>query len=564
MGDVRVNISALAHKAIESNVLIDDREVVARALMVATKLDDYLVDLKAVVKSRFISSDDDNKYQSKLHGLAWTATYVEALKQMSIWAEQLSKRGSFSKTERIILILSFNEYLNQLFGGIMMSQNEIIRPIDLDDEQLTLEKLNCKEVSFFKDEVNVDHLRSELIELIIKNESTPFIGNDGLDEDQTIIRQEFHKFSKDKIEPFAHEWHLKDELIPLSVIDELANLGVFGLTIPEEFGGTGLDKITMCVVSEELSRGYIGVGSLATRTDIASELILCGGSRDQKEYWLPKISSGEIMPTAVFTEPNTGSDLGNLQTRAILNGEEYSITGNKTWITHASRANLMTLLARSDRNKGGYKGLSMFLAPKSVGKDKVDFPDKGIKGGEIEVLGYRGMKEYEMSFDDFRVDKKNLLGGEEGKGFTQLMETFESARIQTAARAIGVAKNAFDLGLKYADERTQFGEKIINFPRVRDKLVNMAVEIMVAKQLTYFSARAKDNGKRCDLEAGMAKLLAARIAWAAADNSLQIHGGNGFALEYPISRVLCDARILNIFEGAAEIQAQVIAKRLLS
>ena len=341
-------------------------------------------------------------------------------------------------------------------------------------------------------------------------------------------------------------------------------MGVFGLTIPEEYGGTGLDKITMCVVSEELSRGYIGVGSLATRTDIASELILCGGSREQKEHWLPKISSGEIMPTAVFTEPNTGSDLGNLQTRATLDGEEYSITGNKTWITHASRANLMTLLARSDRNKVGYKGLSMFLAPKLPGEDNDEFPDKGIKGGEIEVLGYRGMKEYEVSFDDFRVDKKNLLGEVEGKGFTQLMETFESARIQTAARAIGVAKNAFDLGLKYADERTQFGQKIIKFPRVRDKLVNMAVEIMIAKQLTYFSARAKDDGKRCDLEAGMAKLLAARVAWTAADNSLQIHGGNGFALEYQVSRVLCDARILNIFEGAAEIQAQVIAKRILS
>ena len=445
-----------------------------------------------------------------------------------------------------------------------MSQGEIIRPVDLDYKKLALEKLNSKEVLFFKDEVDADLLRSELIDLIIQNESTSFIGNDGLNEDQRMIRQEFHKFSKDKIEPFAHDWHMKDELIPLKVIEELAKLGVFGLTIPEEFGGTGLDKITMCVVSEELSRGYIGVGSLATRTDIASELILCGGTREQKEYWLPKISSGEIMPTAVFTEPDTGSDLGNLQTRAIMRGDEYGITGNKTWITHASRANLMTLLARSDRDKGGYKGLSMFLAPKSPGNDSNHFPDEGIKGGEIEVLGYRGMKEYELSFDNFRVDKKNLLGGEEGKGFTQLMETFESARIQTAARAIGVAKNAFDLGLKYACERVQFGQSIINFPRVRDKLVNMAVEIMVAKQLTYFSARTKDNGKRCDLEAGMAKLLAARIAWAAADSSLQIHGGNGFALEYPISRVLCDARILNIFEGAAEIQAQVIAKRILN
>ena len=559
-----MNISTPVHKKNVNDFSTDDAKIVSRSLIVSQHLDEYRDHLTSLVKSRFNKSKDSNKHQSKLHGLAWSATYVEALKQMSIWAEQLSKKGTFGKTERIILTLSFNEYLNQIFGGIMMSQNELIRPADLDHKKEALEKLNCEEVYFFKDEVDVDQLRAELITLIVQNESTSFIGNDGLGQDQNIIRQEFNKFAKDKIEPFAHEWHLKDELIPLNVIDELANLGVFGLTIPEEFGGTGLDKITMCVVSEELSRGYIGVGSLATRTDIASELILCGGSKEQKEYWLPKISSGEVMPTAVFTEPNTGSDLGNLQTRAILDGEEYSITGNKTWITHASRANLMTLLARSDKNKGGYKGLSMFLVPKSPGKDNVDFPDKGIKGGEIEVLGYRGMKEYEISFDDFRVNKANLLGEEEGKGFTQLMETFESARIQTAARAIGVAKNAFDLGLKYADERTQFGEKIINFPRVRDKLVNMAVEIMVAKQLTYFSARAKDDGKRCDLEAGMAKLLAARVAWTAADNSLQIHGGNGFALEYPISRVLCDARILNIFEGAAEIQAQVIAKRILN
>ncbi len=560
---MKLNISTPVQNEIKTTIIIDDGELVNRSLIASKQLDGYLADLRVIVKKNQNNIKEPEMYQSKLHGLAWIATYIEALKQMSIWAEQLLKGGNFSQTERLILILSFNEYLNQIFGGIIMSQNEIVRPTDIDNKKVALQKLKIKEVLFFKDDVDVDQLRSELIDLIIKNGSTPFIGNDGLNQDQTMIRHEFHKFSKDKIEPFAHEWHLKDELIPLKLIQELADLGVFGLTIPEAFGGAGLDKISMCVVSEELSRGYIGVGSLATRTDIASELILCGGTQEQKEYWLPKISTGEIMPTAVFTEPNTGSDLGNLQTRATLNGGEYSITGNKTWITHASRANLMTLLARSDKNKSGYKGLSMFLAPKSPGRDNKDFPDKGISGGEIEVLGYRGMKEYEVSFDDFRVDKDNLLGQEEGKGFTQLMETFESARIQTAARAIGVAKNAFDLGLKYADERTQFGKKIIKFPRVRDKLVNMAVEIMVAKQLTYFSARAKDNAKRCDLEAGMAKLLSARIAWTAADNSLQIHGGNGFALEYPISRVICDARILNIFEGAAEIQAQVIAKRIL-
>jgi (2S)-methylsuccinyl-CoA dehydrogenase len=339
---------------------------------------------------------------------------------------------------------------------------------------------------------------------------------------------------------------------------------VFGLTIPENLGGLGLSKASMVVVSEELSRGYIGVGSLGTRSEIAAELILAGGTDDQKSHWLPKIASGEILPTAVFTEPNTGSDLGSLRTRAVKdeNGD-YTVTGNKTWITHAARTHVMTLLARTDPSTTDYKGLSMFLAEKTPGTDEAPFPTEGMTGGEIEVLGYRGMKEYELGFDNFKVKGENLLGGEEGKGFKQLMETFESARIQTAARAVGVAQSALDIAMRYAIDRKQFGKSLIEFPRVSGKLAMMAVEIMVARQLTYYSAWEKDNGHRCDLEAGMAKLLGARVAWAAADNGLQIHGGNGFALEYSISRVLCDARILNIFEGAAEIQAQVIARRLL-
>jgi len=317
------------------------------------------------------------------------------------------------------------------------------------------------------------------------------------------------------------------------------------------------------VVSEELSRGWIAVGSLGTRAEIASELILCGGTREQKEKWLPKIASGEVLPTAVFTEPNTGSDLGSLRTRAVRDGDVYKITGNKTWITHPVRADVMTLLARTNPEESGYKGLSMFLAEKPRGSDEDPFPAKGMSGGEIEVLGYRGMKEYEIRFEDFEVKAENLLGGIEGQGFKQLMQTFEGARIQTAARAVGVAQSALDEGLRYARDRVQFGQPIIAFPRIADKLALMAAEVMAARQLTLFSAREKDAGRRCDLEAGMAKLLGARVAWAAADNALQIHGGNGFALEYRISRILCDARILNIFEGAAEIQAQVIARRLL-
>ncbi|NIY98166.1 acyl-CoA/acyl-ACP dehydrogenase, partial [Salipiger sp. HF18] len=345
---------------------------------------------------------------------------------------------------------------------------------------------------------------------------------------------------------------------------ELAEMGVFGLTIPEEYGGFGLSKASMCVVSEELSRGYIGVGSLGTRSEIAAELILAGGTDEQKQKWLPALASGEKLPTAVFTEPNTGSDLGSLRTRAVRGEDgDYTITGNKTWITHAARAHVMTLLARTDSATSDYKGLSMFLAEKTPGTDEDPFPTPGMTGGEIEVLGYRGMKEYELGFDGFKVKGENLLGGEEGKGFKQLMETFESARIQTAARAIGVAQAALDVGMRYAEERKQFGKSLIAFPRVSGKLAMMAVELMIARQLTYFSAREKDEGIRCDLEAGMAKLLGARVAWANADNALQIHGGNGFALEYTVSRILCDARILNIFEGAAEIQAQVIARRLL-
>jgi (2S)-methylsuccinyl-CoA dehydrogenase len=312
-----------------------------------------------------------------------------------------------------------------------------------------------------------------------------------------------------------------------------------------------------------LSRGYIGVGSLGTRSEIAAELILGSGTEEQKRKWLPKIAAGEVLPTAVFTEPNTGSDLASLKTRAVRQGEVYKIYGNKTWITHPVRADLMTLLVRTNPAETGYRGLSMLLAEKPRGTDDNPFPVPGMTGTEIEVLGYRGMKEYEIAFDGFAVKAENLLGGVEGLGFKQLMATFEAARIQTAARAIGVAQAAMEQALNYANSRVQFGQPIAVFPRIADKVAMMAAEIMMARQLTYHAARQKDSGRRCDLEAGMAKLLAARVAWAAADNAVQVHGGNGFAVEFPVSRILCDARILNIFEGAAEIQAQVIARRLL-
>jgi len=501
--------------------------------------------------------------QTAAHGLAWLATYVESLKQMQKWAETLQTQGCFGETEQLILQISFGEYLSQILGGIPMSQNEIVRLSDLGLTSEDTAVLADDAVMALVSNGNVQGVRLRLVELMQENNADVIVGASGLDEELEMIREQFRRYSVDRIEPVAHEWHLNDELIPMEIIEELAELGVFGLTIPEEYDGLGMSKASMAVVSEELSRGYIGVGSLGTRSEIAAELILCGGTEEQKAHWLPKIASAEILPTAVFTEPNTGSDLGALRTRAVKEGADYRITGNKTWITHASRTHVMTLLARTDPDSTDHRGLSMFLAEKTPGTDEHPFPTEGMSGGEIEVLGYRGMKEYELGFDNFHVKGENLLGGEEGKGFKQLMQTFESARIQTAARAVGVAQAALDVSMQYAQDRKQFGKSLIQFPRVASKLAMMAVEIMIARQLTYFSAYEKDNDRRCDLEAGMAKLLGARVAWAAADNGLQIHGGNGFALEYKISRILCDARILNIFEGAAEIQAQVIARRLL-
>lgn len=503
--------------------------------------------------------------QSAAHGLSWLATYAQSLKQMQAWAEKLNGEGKFGEIEQIIHQIAFGEYLWQVYGGIPMSQGEIVRLQDLGLTQNETRGLMAPEVMTLCDKGNSQAARMRLVELMQEQSANITVGQSGLDEELEMIREQFRRFAVDRVEPNAHEWHLKDELIPMEIIEELAEMGVFGLTIPEEYGGFGLSKASMVVVSEELSRGYIGVGSLGTRSEIAAELILCGGTEEQKQQWLPKLSSAEILPTAVFTEPNTGSDLGSLRTRAVKTEDgNWEVTGNKTWITHAARTQVMTLLARTNPDSSDHRGLSMFLAEKTPGSEENPFPTEGMTGGEIEVLGYRGMKEYELAFDGFKVKGENLLGGEEGKGFKQLMETFESARIQTAARAIGVAQSALDVGMQYGIDRKQFGKSLINFPRVAGKLAMMAVEIMIARQLTYFSAWEKDHGHRCDLEAGMAKLLGARVAWAAADNALQIHGGNGFALEYSVSRILCDARILNIFEGAAEIQAQVIARRLLS
>jgi (2S)-methylsuccinyl-CoA dehydrogenase len=510
-----------------------------------------------------IAAEGLEREQHAAHGLAWLATYAVGIRRLAAHARRLSDAGRLGAADEALILIGIGEYLAQIFGGIAMSQTEIVR---LPALGISMERAVARITPAVRQLIETGtapETRARWIGLVDGTDSDAIVGQSDLGDTLEAMREAMRRFTEERVLPHAHEWHLANEYIPLDVVDEMSSLGVFALTIPEAYGGLGLGKESMCVVSEELSRGWIGVGSLGTRSEIAAELILQGGTDAQKQKWLPNIASGEVLPTAVFTEPNTGSDLAALKTRAVSEGGVYKVYGNKTWITHPVRADLMTLLVRTDPNEPGYRGLSMLLAEKPRGTDADPFPAAGMSGTEIEVLGYRGMKEFEIAFDGFEVPVENLLGGVEGQGFKQLMQTFESARIQTAARAVGVARSALDLALRYACERTQFGKPILTFPRVADKIALMAAEIAMARELTYHAAREKDSGRRCDLEAGMAKLLAARVAWASADNAVQIHGGNGFALESPVSRVLCDARILSIFEGAAEIQAQVIARRLL-
>ncbi len=542
-----------------------DLELIEAARHAVAASERYLSLVKAVVDARVtaegrIEAARMDAEQRVTHGFAWISTTVHALKSTLGWSEHLYGLGRFGEAEQMILRIGFAEYLGQLVGGVTMSQNEIVRPQDygLLAEAMTL----AGACGAFLDDPDLPALRAGLIAHLRDGGTI----DETLDDDTLdIIRDQFRRFTDANVAPHAHRWHLADSLIPIDVVRALSDLGVFGICIDEAYGGLGQGKLAMCVVTEELSRGWIAAGSLGTRSEIAGELIAIAGTQAQKDYWLPRIASGEVLPTAVFTEPDTGSDLGSLRTRAVRADDgSWRIHGAKTWITHAARSDLMTLLARTDPDTDGYAGLSMFLAGKKRGTETDPFPDEGIRGSDIEVLGYRGMREYDLAFDGFEVAEDALLGGVEGQGFKQLMQTFEGARIQTAARAIGVARCAFELGLRYAMDRKQFGRPIADFPRVSDKLAILMAEIVMARELTYFAAREKDKGRRCDIEAGMAKLLAARVAWAGADNSLQIHGGLGYALETEISRVLADARILNIFEGAAEIQAQVIARGLLA
>ena len=382
-----------------------------------------------------------------------------------------------------------------------------------------------------------------------------------LKEEHLQIRESVREFVEREVVPVADELDNAEKEIPMPVIGKMAELGYFGLIFPAEYGGMGLDSLSMAIVTEELSRGWLSVGSVMTRMIITGTLIMANGTEEQKKKFLPKIASGELLTAAAFTEPDVGSDTASMKLRAVKEGDQYKLYGEKTWCTFANRAHVLTVLARTNPDvQPPHKGLSLLLVEKQPGDG---FHPPELSGGPIPTIGYKGMKSYSLGFDGYACPRENLLGGEEGRGFYQLMATYEYARIQTAARAVGTAQAAYEAALKYAQERVQFGHPIADFQVIRHKLAHAAVEIEAARQLTYYACETKDSGARSDLEAGMAKVFAAEMAERVTSEMMQIFGGYGYSREYPAQRFWRDARVFRIFEGTSEIQYEVIAKRLL-
>jgi alkylation response protein AidB-like acyl-CoA dehydrogenase len=376
-----------------------------------------------------------------------------------------------------------------------------------------------------------------------------------------FIRRSVREFVEAEVKPIANDLDRENKEIPEKILKMMAELGYFGVIFPVEEGGMGLDYISMAIVTEELSRGWLSVGSVMTRNIITGTLISANGTPEQKKKFLPPIARGEILTAAAFTEPDSGSDTASFKTRAVKQGDGYLIKGSKMWCTFANRAHMLTVMTRTDPDMSKkHKGLSLILFEKKPGDD---FMPPQLTGSPIPTIGYHGMRSYALQFDDAFAPKANLIGGEEGRGFYQLMASYEAARIQTAARGVGVAQAAFECAVKYAKDRKQFGQPIGDFQVIRHKLAHMAVEIEAARQLCYFAAAEKDTGKRCDYEAGLAKAFAAEMAERVTREAMQVHGGYGYSMEFEAQRFWRDARVLSIFEGTSEIQYEVIGRRIM-
>jgi (2S)-methylsuccinyl-CoA dehydrogenase len=381
-------------------------------------------------------------------------------------------------------------------------------------------------------------------------------------EEHEEFRRAVRRFTEEEIVPIASELDAKKAEIPMEIIQKMAEQGYFGVLFKEEYGGLGLDNITMAIVAEELSKGWLSVGSVMTRGIIMGTLLEAHGTEEQKKKYLPGLAIGQILPAAAFTEPDAGSDSASMRLKATKTDGGYLLNGAKAWCTFANRANCLIVLARTDPDASKrHKGLSIFFVDKESG-EKIDHPN--IKGEPIPTVGYHGMRSYNLAFEDTFVPEENLLSGAENKGFYQLMASYEVARLQTAARAVGVAQAAFDFSLQYSKEREQFGKPICEHQAIRMKLSEMAVELEASRQLVYYAASMKDSGKRCDLEAGMAKVKAAKAVEFITREAMQILGGYGYSKEFPVERYWRDGRVISIFEGTSEIQHEIIAKSILN
>jgi alkylation response protein AidB-like acyl-CoA dehydrogenase len=362
------------------------------------------------------------------------------------------------------------------------------------------------------------------------------------------LKDAIRAFADAEIAPIAQDYHGK-----------MQEMGIFGIYAPQEYGGLALGASAVAVVTEELSRAWFSAGALPARNWAVSMLVERFGTPDQKERFLPGLVSGNLQAAHAGTEPEAGSDSANIKTVAQRDGDVYRVTGQKQWCTHANRADILSTFVRTDR-ESRHGGISLLLIEKPRGED---FSAPQLTGSRIETVGYHGMHSYSLFFDDLQVPVENLLGGEEGQAFRQLMLVYELVRMQFAFRCIGLAQAAYEAALRYSQERIQFGKTISSFQAIRHKLADMATSIEAARQLGYMVARKIDTGARSDLEAGMVKLFAADMVQRVCHEAVQIHGGMGFAVETPVNRFWRDAALATIGEGTSEIQREVIARRLL-
>jgi alkylation response protein AidB-like acyl-CoA dehydrogenase len=384
---------------------------------------------------------------------------------------------------------------------------------------------------------------------------------DGLTEDQTEILKAVRTFVNEKILPVATELEHADEY-PTEIVEGLKELGLFGLMIPEEYGGLGESLLTYALAVEEIARGWMSVSGIINTHFIVAWMLLQHGTEEQKQHYLPKMAEGEIRGAFSMSEPGCGSDVAAIKTKAVKDGDDYVIDGQKMWLTNGGSANLVAVLVKTDEGADSvYKNMTTFLVDKEPGFGETA---QGITiPGKIDKMGYKGVDTTEMVFEGHRIAASQILGGEPGKGFYQMMDGVEVGRVNVAARGCGVANRAFELGVAYAQQRETFGKKIAEHQAVLFRLAEMATKIEAAHQMMVKAARTKDKGERNDLEAGMAKYLASEYCSQVVEDSFRIHGGYGFSKEYEIERLYREAPMLLIGEGTADIQRMIIGRRIL-